>query len=41
MHDSTIRFGGVDWATDAHAVAVVDAAGRVVVEFDVAHTAEG
>ena len=41
MHDPTICFGGVDWATDAHAVAVVDVAGRAVVEFDVPHTAEG
>jgi transposase len=41
MHDPTICFGGVDWATDAHAVAVVDAAGRAVVEFDVANTADG
>ena len=41
MHDPTICFGGVDWATDAHAVAVVDASGQAVVEFDVAHTADG
>ena len=41
MHDPTAGFGGVDWATDAHAVCVVDGEGRVVVEFDVAHTADG
>lgn len=41
MHDPTESFGGVDWATDAHAVCVVGAGGEVVDEFDVAHTAEG
>jgi transposase len=41
MHDPTICFGGVDWATDAHAVAVVDGSGQVVVEFDAPHTADG
>lgn len=41
MHDPTGVFGGVDWAVDGHAVCVVDAAGRVVVEFDVEHTAAG
>jgi transposase len=41
MHDSTGTFGGVDWAVDAHAVCVVDGAGRVVVEFDVDNTAAG
>lgn len=41
MHDPTTCFGGVDWATDAHAVAVVDADGQAVVEFDVPHTADG
>ncbi len=35
------RFAGVDWATDAHAVCVVDAAGAVLAEFDVEHTAAG
>ena len=37
----TESFGGVDWATDSHAVCVVDHRGAVVVEFDAAHTAEG
>lgn len=41
MNDPTERFGGVDWATDDHAVCVVDGQGRVVVEFDVANTAAG
>ena len=42
MHDPTITgYAGVDWAVDGHAVCVVDRQGRVVVEFDVAHTAEG
>jgi transposase len=42
MHDSTITgYAGVDWAVDAHAVCVVDAGGRAIVEFDVAHNAEG
>src|SRR4051794_12543238 len=41
MDDPTAAFAGVDWATDAHAVCVVDRQGRVVVEFDVAHSAAG
>ena len=41
MHDPTARFGGVDWATDAHAVCIVDGDGGVVSEFFVEHTAEG
>ena len=41
MHDPTTGYAGVDWATDAHAVCVVDGEGRVVVEFDVAHSADG
>lgn len=41
MHDPTGPFGGVDWATDAHAVCVVDDGGRVLVECDVANTAAG
>ena len=41
MHDPTECFGGVDWATDAHAVCVVDGRGQVVVEFDVDNTAAG
>jgi transposase len=41
MHDPTETFGGVDWATDTHAVCVVDAHGTLVVEFDVTNTAAG
>jgi transposase len=41
MHDPTTGYAGVDWATDAHAVCVVDNRGEVIVEFDVAHTADG
>jgi transposase len=41
MHDPTDTFGGVDWATDGHAVTVVDKNGSIVVEFDVEHTADG
>ena len=39
MQDPTCRFGGVDWAIDAHAIAVVDEAGRLVDNFDIEHTA--
>lgn len=35
------RFGGIDWATDDHAVCVVDDAGVVVDEFTVDHSAVG
>jgi transposase len=41
MHDPTNAFGGVDWAIDTHSVCVVNDRGEVIVEFDVAHTAEG
>jgi transposase len=41
MQDPTCRCGGVDWATDAHAVAVVDEVGAVVDEFDVEHSVSG
>jgi len=41
MHDPTGAFGGVDWATDTHAVCVVDSGGQVIVEFDAAHTGDG
>jgi transposase len=41
MHDPTARFGGVDWATDAHAICVVDADGVKIDEFDVEHTIDG
>jgi len=32
---------GIDWARDDHAVSVVDAAGRQVQRFSVAHTGAG
>jgi len=41
MNDPTNGYAGVDWATDAHAVCVVSENGQVIVEFDVAHTADG
>jgi transposase len=41
MDDSTTGYAGVDWATDAHAVCVVDGEGQLRVEFDVPHTAHG
>lgn len=41
MHDSITGYGGVDWATDTHAVCVVDDRGQVIAEFDVANTADG
>ena len=41
MQDPMSRYGGVDWATDAHAIAVVDQVGAVVDEFDVEHRASG
>jgi transposase len=34
-------FAGIDWASEAHAVCVLDAAGEVVSKFTIAHTAEG
>ena len=41
MKDRAACFGGVDWATDAHAVAVVDEFGHVLDEFEVDHSAGG
>lgn len=41
MNDSMMGYAGVDWATDGHAVCVVDEHGAVVVEFDVEHTGNG
>src|SRR5688500_4958286 len=34
-------FAGIDWASRAHAVCVIDAAGRVVLRLDIAHSQEG
>ena len=39
-HESP-RFGGVDWATDAHVVCVVDDAGGVCDEFEIEHAEAG
>ena len=41
MENDTSRFGGVDWATDAHAVAVVDQTGAVADEFEVDNSGPG
>ena len=41
MHHPTSNFAGVDWATDAHQIAVVDPTGAIVTEFSVPHTAVG
>lgn len=38
---SCCYFAGIDWASRAHAVCVVDAAGKVVLRLDIAHSAEG
>jgi len=37
----TTRYGGLDWATDEHAVCIVDDTGVVIHEFVIAHTAAG
>lgn len=36
-----VRYGGVDWSWERHAVCVVDRDGAVVERFDVTHDAEG
>jgi transposase len=41
MKDGTSRFGGVDWALDAHAVAIVDEGGALLDEFAVEHSGTG
>ena len=41
MNDSMIGYAGVDWATDGHAVCVVNERGTLVTEFDVEHTGKG
>jgi transposase len=41
MKDTTMRFAGVDWASAAHAVCVVDQDGQVAERFEVAHSARG
>ena len=39
MEDTTVRYAGVDRASVAHAVCVVDAAGRSIDRFTVTHRA--
>lgn len=34
-------FAGIDWASRAHAVCVIDATGRIVLRLDIAHSQEG
>jgi hypothetical protein len=34
-------FGGLDWASQAHAIIIVDAQGRVVEDFEIEHSARG
>jgi transposase len=41
MENDTPCFGGVDWALDAHAVAIVDQTGVLVDEFVVEHSGPG
>jgi transposase len=41
MQDATARFGSVDWAAQSHAACMVDAAGQVIDQFTVDHTALG
>lgn len=39
--EGRVRFGGVDWSWEQHAVCVLDGAGRVVERFEVGHDADG
>jgi transposase len=41
MQDATARFGSVDWAAKNHAACVVDAAGVILEQFTVEHSAAG
>jgi Transposase len=34
-------FTGIDWAAETHAVCVLDAAGKIVAEFTIEHSADG
>ena len=34
-------FTGIDWATEIHAVCVMNAAGKIVAQFTIAHSADG
>jgi transposase len=39
--DGEVRFGGVDWSWERHAVCIVDAAGAVIERFEAEHQAAG
>jgi transposase len=39
MEDTTVRYGGVDWASAEHAVCIVDDGGAIIERFMVAHRA--
>ena len=41
MKDDTAAYGGVDWASESHAVCVVDGAGEIVSEYDIPDSAAG
>ncbi|HEV7760540.1 MAG TPA: IS110 family transposase [Acidimicrobiales bacterium] len=41
MHDPITGYAGVDWATDTHAICVVNDQGAIVDEGEVANTADG
>jgi hypothetical protein len=34
-------FTGIDWAAETHAVCVTDAAGKIIAEFAIEHSADG
>ena len=39
--DSPTRYAGVDWASRAHAICIVDAQGTALERFEVEHTGPG
>jgi transposase len=39
MKDTAVRFAGVDWASAAHAICIVDGGGQIVERFEIAHSA--
>lgn len=39
MKDTTVRYGGVDWASASHAICIVGEGGEVAERFEVAHRA--
>jgi transposase len=38
---AALLFVGIDWAAEVHAVCVMDAAGKIVTQFSIAHSADG